>query len=265
VSATPPGGLRIVADGPGAFVDTTNASVVVENLNPADAFELRGFAIGSASTARTALVVRDCQAPVILDELDLAAAGVPAATVERCFKGVSLTRSTAVGAPGVRVSQSSTAAVSGAGIASLALASGAYVQTCGVVGSVTNDGSAIREDYPGAMPEVSAPAFLSIGTPLVVDFAGAPLSYWALVGALGADYVAYSGSILQMPQLVPLLGIFFVVESGADGAGAGQYQNLFPPDPNLLGLAITWQAVQFDFAAPTGYRLSNSALTVAVL
>jgi fibronectin-binding autotransporter adhesin len=265
LSSTPPGGLRIFADGPGAFVDTTTGPVTIQNLAAGNPVEIRGLAIGSGASTQPALVVQNCDAPVIVDDCVVATGGaVAAARVSDCPAGVALTRLSASGNPGVRVEQASFAAVTGGTIDELSAANGSYVQTCELGGAtVLNDGSSTFEPCAGALPRLDVDSFVSIGTPLVFTFQGAPLSYWALVGSFGVDYVAFPASVLQMPVLMNIPSAFIQSEQFADGVGSGTYPGLLPPSPALLGLPFSWQAVQLDLSG--SYRFSNLATFVPVL
>jgi hypothetical protein len=265
LTATPPGGLRILATDAGATIDTTSGPVRIQNLALGQPVEMAGFVIGSAGSGQIGLRIQDCLSPVSVDDVVVTGgAGQPAVRVSNCPLGVSLTRIDATGTPGVRVQTSAVAAVSGGVVNSLSLAANARVETCDLGGpSVTNDGTATHDARPGVMPTLAATRFVSIGTPLVFDFQGAPAAYWALLGGLSLDYASYA-PIVEMPLVMNVLSIFVWSEQFTSGAGQGQYAAIFPPAPALLGLPISWQALQFDFAYGIAYRLSNPTTVVPV-
>lgn len=265
LTGAPPSGLKIFADGPGAAIDTTNGPVAIRDLPSGSPVELRGFAIGSATSGHEGLVIENCSAPVLVDEVDVAGgAGLPAIRIATAFAGASVSRFTATGSPGVRVQQSSTAALSAGVVATVELATASYVQDCGLGAAVfANDGSCVRESYAGAAPTFDAPSFASIGTPISFAFQGAPLQYWALIGGFVVEYVPYPQSAIQMPQLLGVQAAFLVSEQFADGTGAGQFQSILPPSPAVLGIALTWQVVALD--PSPAYRLSHAVSTIPVL
>jgi hypothetical protein len=263
VTATPPGGLRIFADQPGAVIDTSAGPVTIQNLGPADSVLVSGLQIGSATTAGDGLRVLNCACPVIVDDGAIAAApGHVGARVTASF-GAVLQRTAVTG--GLVVEGASNAAVNGGAVDSLTVQGASTLRTCGVApASVSVDGTSTRVDFAGAAAELDAPLFTSIGTPGTFDLQGFPNAPYAVFASFGPGYLPFVASFIEMPVLVDVLSLIPFFEIPTDGAGFASLTLIMPSEPAFLGFPLSLQGAAVEVG--TGQvRLSNYATVVATI
>jgi hypothetical protein len=260
VTATGPGGLRVIADGAVA-IDTTNGPVVLSGLVGDDRVLLHGLAIGATTSSHPALVVQNCAAPILVAASTLTGGAGQAGLTATQSYGIALDDVLASGAPGVALTASVAAAWDGSTDA-LVLAQNAKLRAVGFVAATSSvDAASTYDLFAGVAPRLTAPIFAPLGVPATISFAAEPNAPWLVAAAFDLGYATFVGQPIDLPLLLDPAAVFFADVRATDALGADAFAALVPAEPALIGAAVTFQGVAFTPSAGR-YRLSSPAPTV---
>jgi hypothetical protein len=261
IGATPPGGIRIVGDGPGVILDAASASLRIHGLSFGVSVELRDLVIDAGGAAHSALVVENCASPVVVDGCTILATLAPAARVSGSV-GAAFQRTTTQGAPGLRAELGSAASYCG-GVASGVDLVGAKLRSVGAaLGVVAVDATATHTAYGGAAAIVSVPAASYLGGLCGVGLAAEPGRPFVLLASGGLAY-APPGGVLEMPLLLDLSSLVLLGVGATDVAGQALLPLIVPPLPGLVGFSLAFQAAVVDPTLGT-VRFSSAGSSTVV-
>lgn len=263
ITATAPGGVRVVADGPGVVVDASSNPLRVQGLGAGSSVELVGLVVDAFSSADAAVVVENCAAPVVLDRChvygDAATPGI------RCTSsvGLALQRTDVAGLPGLRLEGGSAASAVLSPLSTLVAVGGSKLRaSASSIGAAALDPASTLTLYPGSPVLLDAPATTLIGGLCPLSLESAPQTPYFTVGSAALAYTPPVAPF-ELPLLVDLVTALPLAFGVTDAQGRATQPLIVPASPALLGFTVSFQSVAYDPAAGT-YRLSTVQSTTVV-
>ena len=259
LDATAPDDLRIMADGTGdVIIDTSSVPVTIRDRAATQTLELRGLQIGSSTSANHAITVRRCFGPILLDDLDLQAGPSKSGLYVRSSIALTVQRSDIAGSPGVSMGSGSFSYMSRGSVDELDLSGSSTLTMCQLApGSATVEAGSSRIDLPGIMPNLDAPAFLTMNFPTPMEIESFPSSGYLL-------WFAARHGFLPSFETVGLLdfGTTYLYTTGSvDENGRGMLSLAPPPEPLILGNGFPFQMLSLDPSNGTN-RWSNATTVI---
>lgn len=250
------GTVRILADGSGPVViDTSSASVVIQNLTAFDNVEMSDLIIGDPTSTFPGIVVQNCAGAIVLDELTVEADGLTPAIQVDASAQVALQRTTMTGGPGLRADLSSLILVGRGSINDVLVTGNSVVRLAGLTaGASTVDPGSTLTNLPGVMPDLDMPEFVSLGGPFTINLAGAPNGAVFLFLHTNLLWLDLDPAVswVSLGNFAPGESIFF---SLLDPAGNASLPLTYPSDGSLFGIPLVFQAIGATPAAQL--RFSN--------
>jgi hypothetical protein len=263
ITATAPGGVRVVADGPGVVVDASLNALRVQGLGAGSSVELVGLVVDAFSSAEAAIVVENCAAPVVLDRChvygDAATPGI------RCTAsvGLALQRTDVSGLPGLRLEGGSAASAVQSPLSTLVAVGGSKLRaSASPIGAAALDPASTLTLYPGVPVLLDAPSTTLIAGLCPLTLEAAPLAPYLTVGSAALAYTPPAAPF-ELPLLVDLVTALPLAVGVADAQGRATQPLIVPASPALLGFTVSFQSVAYD-PATGAYRLSTVQSTTVV-
>jgi len=247
--------MHIIADGSGPVViDTTAGKVTVRDLSGLNTdFVLRDVTVGAAN-GLYGLEVVNCDAVVVLDEVDVSVgATATALRIDDCPR-VSLQKVTLQGGVALELDNAATVYASGCSVPSLQVANGSrLVGASTVVGTQSVDPTSSATALAGSVPTLASPATLVVQQLATLTINSDPFDFYVL-------FVGGPRSFVDLSFLLPIDMVLLLdpaasvnAASGlANAAGVVDLPIRSPDIPGVWGLSLGLQVVVMHTTTLTG-------------